>query len=428
LTLVAVGALAAALPKSFAPAAQAQERRESAPGAVSRGRVPFFADVSTRLTPEGTYLAEVLLELPYTSLRFVRDQAAWSARFDVTVLVYDRAGNQLNGDLWTIPLSTLDPNRDQSEGLRFRRRFPMAIAPGRLRVEVTVAQTGSGREGEWSATIDVPRYDGSELVFSRPAFGRCDLGPAERDTTWSTGDFTPVVRRRYGDALPSLCVSGDIYDQANDAATEYLLTWGIFGDARDAVVRGEARVPRRGGRGSFLIAPNIDSLSHGDWRLVLETRIGTAHATREEPFQVDESRLDLLSDQEMIRGVVAYIAGNEELLALESLPQDSLQSYWDSFWGRRDPSPGTPRNENQDEFLRRVEYVNVNFTALDAGWRTDMGRIYIRYGPPDQIERIPFSADGPPREIWMYEARNLRFLFVDTEGFGRFRLAGSQRQ
>jgi hypothetical protein len=75
-----------------------------------------------------------------------------------------------------------------------------------------------------------------------------------------------------------------------------------------------------------------------------------------------------------------------------------------------------------------VEYANVNFTALDAGWRTDMGRIYIRYGPPDQIERIPFSADGPPREIWMYEARNLRFLFVDTEGFGRFRLAGSQRQ
>lgn len=383
--------------------------------------------MATRLDSSGGYRADIYLDLPYSSLRFVRDREAWSARFDVTVLVYDRGGNQLNGDLWTIPVTTRDPGRDQSAGLRFRRRFAMAIAPGRLRFEVRVAQSGSGREGEWSAVVEVPRYDGSELVFSRPVFGRCDVPAAERDTTWSEDGFTPIVRRRYGDAQPSLCVKGDLYDQAGTTDAEYVLSWGIFGRGRDPVVRGEERVPRSGGRGAFLVAPNIDSLSHGDWRLVLEARLGTARATREESFQVDESRLNLLSDQEMIRGVLAYIAGNEELLALESLPPDSLQSFWDAFWLRRDPSPDTPRNENHDEFLRRVDYVNANYTAIDAGWRTDMGRIYIRYGPPDQVERIPFSADGPPREIWVYEARQLRFLFVDTEGFGRFRLAGTQK-
>jgi len=415
------------------PAHGADDRPEAGPGGVSRGRLTFYADVAARRADPGGTMLDVLVELPYTSLRFAKGGGGWGARFDVTVLVYDRSGNQVNGDLWTIPLTTPNANRDQAAGLALRRHFSLLVTDGRLRVEVLVSQTGSGREGNWSRTLDLPRWAGAELALSLPIFGRSDLAGAALDSAWAVRDsnwtngFTPVVRRRYGDSNPDLSIRGEIYDQMADDLPCYHLEWALLGEGNLPGPSGAMDVPRQDHRGSWLVRPPIDSLAHGAWRLRLTARLATKTATIKERFEIDESRLDLRKDATMIRGVLAYIAGNEELVLLDEMPADSLAAFWDSFWTRRDPTPGTPRNENRDEFMRRVEQVNNNYSILQPGWKSDMGRIYIRYGPPDQVEKEPFSSIGPPREIWFYTARNLRYVFVDTEGFGRYRLVGQER-
>jgi len=415
------------------PALAADERSEQLPGGVSSGRLPFHADLSARRDAGSGTILDVLLEVPYTSLRFVKEGRGYWARFDVTVLVYDRSGNQVNGDLWTIPIPSLNPRGDQENGRVLHRHFPLVAADGRLRVEITVSQSGSGRGGKWTRTLDVPRWDSAELVFSRPMFGRSDLGPAARDSAWAlrdsswTNGFTPEVRRRYGASRPELSVRGEIYDQLADESPGYRLEWAILGEEDRPGPSGALDVAREGHRGRWLVQPPIDSLGHGAWRLRLTARLGRKTTTIEERFEIDESRLNLVVDAVMIRSVLAYIAGNDDLVRLEEMPADSLAPFWDSFWARRDPTPGTPRNESREEFLRRVEHVNATYSNIDPGWRSDMGRIYIRYGPPDQVEKDPFSGSGPPREIWIYTARNLRYVFVDTEGFGRYRLVGQER-
>jgi hypothetical protein len=70
-----------------------------------------------------------------------------------------------------------------------------------------------------------------------------------------------------------------------------------------------------------------------------------------------------------------------------------------------------------------VRYANTHFSGqTGAGWRTDQGRVYIRYGAPDQIEDRPATFQEPPLQIWHYFALNQRFVFADREGFGRFEL------
>lgn len=414
------------------PVLGADDRTEQAPGGVSSGRLTFHADLAARRSATGTTL-DVLLEVPYTTLRFLKEGSVWVARFDVTVLVYDRGGNQVNGDLWTIPISTPNAKRDQSAGLVLHRHFPLQVTEGRLRVKTTVSQSGSGREGEWTRTIEVPRWGGTELALSLPMFGRSDLTPAARDSAWAIRDsswidgFTPVVRRRYGASHPDLSVKGDIYDQMADLSPAYRLEWSIVGEDNRPGPSGEMTVPRQDHRGTWLVCPPIDSLGHGAWRLRLTARLGGKTATTEERFEIDESRINLMTDDIMIRGVLAYIAGNEELVLLEEMPPDSLAAFWNSFWTRRDPTPGTLRNESRDEFMRRVEHANGSYTQLEPGWKSDMGRIYIRYGPPDLVEKDPYSSTGPPREIWYYTTRNLRYVFHDSEGFGRYRLVGQER-
>jgi dihydrodipicolinate synthase/N-acetylneuraminate lyase len=53
-----------------------------------------------------------------------------------------------------------------------------------------------------------------------------------------------------------------------------------------------------------------------------------------------------------------------------------------------------------------------------------MGRIYIKYGQPDQIENRAATASSATIEVWYYNRPYRRFVFVDRDGFGRFVLTG----
>jgi len=116
------------------------------------------------------------------------------------------------------------------------------------------------------------------------------------------------------------------------------------------------------------------------------------------------------------------------------LPQDSLSYYLDAslkekqdffkrFWKSRDPNPNTKKNELMDEYFKRINYANANFSSLSTnGWLTDRGRILIKFGQPDDIERHPFELESRPYEIWRYYTLRKVFLFEDYTGFGDFRL------
>ena len=77
----------------------------------------------------------------------------------------------------------------------------------------------------------------------------------------------------------------------------------------------------------------------------------------------------------------------------------------------------------KDEYFRRINYANRNYTAFgQPGWITDRGRILIKFGFPDDVERHPFEMGSQPYEIWRYYALRKTFVFIDPTGFGDYRL------
>ncbi len=87
---------------------------------------------------------------------------------------------------------------------------------------------------------------------------------------------------------------------------------------------------------------------------------------------------------------VRWIITPEELSAFKQLSNDEERdAFIEQFWLRRDPTPDTPENEYKEEHYRRIAYANEHFAAGIPGWRTDRGRIYIMYGPPDEIDSHP---------------------------------------
>jgi GWxTD domain-containing protein len=87
---------------------------------------------------------------------------------------------------------------------------------------------------------------------------------------------------------------------------------------------------------------------------------------------------------------VVWIITDEERAAFKQLTNDEERdNFIEAFWQRRDPTPDTEENEYKEEHYRRIAYANEHFAAGIPGWKTDRGRIYIMYGPADEVDSHP---------------------------------------
>jgi GWxTD domain-containing protein len=138
------------------------------------------------------------------------------------------------------------------------------------------------------------------------------------------------------------------------------------------------------------------------------------------------------------------IIAEEERKAFRALKTDNeREQFIEQFWLRRDPDPDTEVNEFKEEHYRRVAYANEHFSSGIPGSKTARGRMYIKFGKPDQIESHPAggSYERPawegggrtstfPFEIWWYRyiedvGSDVEIEFVDPTGSGEYRIAKS---
>jgi GWxTD domain-containing protein len=126
---------------------------------------------------------------------------------------------------------------------------------------------------------------------------------------------------------------------------------------------------------------------------------------------------------------VVFIVTNEERGAFQQLrTSGERQQFIEQFWLRRDPTPDTPQNEYREEHYRRIAYANENFgEPTTPGWKTDRGSVYIKFGPPDELESLGATAAAPPKELWRYRfiqgmGVNVLIEFVDSAGTGEYRM------
>jgi GWxTD domain-containing protein len=139
---------------------------------------------------------------------------------------------------------------------------------------------------------------------------------------------------------------------------------------------------------------------------------------------------------------VLYIITDEEKQSFKRLKTDEeRQSFVESFWLRRDPTPDTEENEYKEEHYRRIAYANDHYASGIPGWKADRGMIYIKYGPPDEIDSHPSggSYERPieegggetstfPFEDWRYRyidgvGTNVMIEFVDTTMSGEYKIS-----
>src|SRR5579863_6270972 len=138
---------------------------------------------------------------------------------------------------------------------------------------------------------------------------------------------------------------------------------------------------------------------------------------------------------------VIYIISPEERNAFLQLEtNEEREQFIEQFWLRRSSNPDLPDNDFKEEHYRRIAYANEHFASGIPGWKTDRGRMYIMWGPADEVDSHPTGGtyDRPmeegggststyPWETWRYRymegfGENVIWEFVDPSGSGEYHL------
>jgi GWxTD domain-containing protein len=136
------------------------------------------------------------------------------------------------------------------------------------------------------------------------------------------------------------------------------------------------------------------------WAVVLACLLTLAHAA-------DRSKELPQRYRHWFNEEVNYIISSQEKKEFLSLTNDAQRdSFIDTFWRIRNPEPGSETNTYKEEHYKRLSYANEHYgsVAVQDGWRTDRGRMYIILGPPKQVMTYLSARNVRPMEIWFYES------------------------
>jgi GWxTD domain-containing protein len=127
------------------------------------------------------------------------------------------------------------------------------------------------------------------------------------------------------------------------------------------------------------------------------------------------------------------LASELEKMFAENLLKDKnlthMQQFLYHFWSVRNP---TDPQQEWRKYKVQVDRVNLTYgTFIKAGFETDRGIIWLRYGEPNTIYRSTHEPEAYPYEIWHYyrltnNQSNRKFVFINEGmGAGDFTLAHS---
>jgi GWxTD domain-containing protein len=196
---------------------------------------------------------------------------------------------------------------------------------------------------------------------------------------------------------------------------------------------------------------DLAGLPSGRYQFAVKLDIGGSHEERSDQFvmadfqetmekeqarlaalkQTDEGYFGTMNEAQLDEAAapLIYLASSDSLAVWKTgLSVAAKREFLTRFWQQRDPTPGTDRNETREAFYALISRANAQYAeggrSATPGWRTDRGRIFVKYGQPsDMLDRRSSAGTAPPYQVWRYQrGKELYFIFADRSGFGAYKL------
>ena len=410
------------------------------PVQAQRQAPEFDVDVVSARAFDADALTQVDLytRIPYASLQFINDVEGFTATYDVTVeaRTLDEEGRRRNlreRQIWDAKVITPVYATTQDPGQFHFTTQAINLPPGRYALEFLIQDRAtseafvhevlteirdlSGPIAVSDLTL-VDSYDEARKTIRPLVTGRVGTDQVAMQVFYELHAETPQTVRVTRTVVRALQGEEAAVPEGEDASgmTVYTLTEDVTLEPGANQVIADLPI-RDFGVGAYLLQVDVADL---EGNVLDQTR--KTFETMWSGLAAHISNLDEAIDQ------MRVVAKPREMRHISEAANDTerLQRFL-AFWKKRDPTPATQRNERMEEYYYRVAFANRQYGRSvngqkNNGWMTDRGNVMVRFGPPDNIQRHPYSFNTEPYEVWYYYSIGLRFTFVDRTGLGDYEL------
>ncbi len=387
---------------------------------------------------------EVYYSIPEAALTYEPDTAGLKAGVDITLTVA-RADSLLLGNRWLVP-HTVNDTAKITRGMNLIGMTNMMLAEGEYTLKMVARDRyNSERVDSLSLKLPIRTIGTQHLTLSDLELASTIRSGIKGSQFYkNTLEVIPNVNALYsGDQKCYLYV--EVYNiLATGDRSDYTVRTAAYDATRKEIISREKPKKRLAESSVIIDDINVAHLRSGTYTLIVSlldsskkalTSVGKKFFIYNPSLGVDSSLLSLstgisisvfntMDEPELDREFkwTRHESTESEKKQYEGLTGvDAKRKFMYEFWRRRPDSP-------REEYLKRIAYSNNNFQVMGReGYKTDRGRVYIVYGPPDDIERHPNDSNARPYEIWTYNniQGGVIFVFVLRQIGGEYELVHS---
>jgi len=383
--------------------------------------------------------AELYYSMPLSELTFNDSTDASLASFTFDVTIVDDQGQVAFQETRRKGARALSEEDKIDAGKGIVDQIDMWLKPGSYKYTCEMRDDGSGKISDVRGDLKVPEY-GDNLIISEPQLASVISNDTLNQAFIKAGRTVyPNPSRKYRYQNSILYIYLEVYNLEYEQETEhqefeisYIIS-DMFGDSLIVIPAQSTRKP--GTSAVKMQALDIRGLEKG--KHILTTRVydPTSEQTdvKQKIFEVHGEPLDAntlpltQADIKKYRDQIKYIATPEELKIYDSITAKEKGAFIVNFWRSKDEDPSTPENEFMMDYFSRIRYAEKQFRGRSGGMNSDMGRVFIIYGQPDDIERYQMQFETKPYQIWYYftAGGKQEFCFVDRNNEGIYSLVHS---
>jgi GWxTD domain-containing protein len=416
----------------------------------SSGDVVFYLDTASFRARGGQTYQEFYYQLPLSLLTFSQNPSGYQDTLAVAITIFDTLGQSRIHDDWQAPFQV--QNQQELAGQFWPDQFELVMQAGLYRLVMEIKELSSQKKGAAELWFTARDFSAASLQLSDIQFAsQISVDSSQQKMTKNNLKVIPNPNRIFGKTLPLLYFYLEIYNltyQQNDA--HYRVDYAIF-DQNDGLVKQfpAATKLKKGPiclEASALPLAGLKEGNHFFKVTITDLTTGVSQARRQQfwhkiyksemAIEVPENNVSRYLNTMTETGldlhftILKYFMAPTQADIYKSLSPQAQRAYLINFWQILDPVPTSPENEFLDEFQQRLQHANRYYTSgFKDGWRTDRGRIIMKFGIPDEITREEAPGSTRPFQDWFYNTKGgHHFIFLDEDGFGHYRLIFSTEE
>lgn len=375
--------------------------------------VNFFSD------KPGLTRVDVFIQVPYKNVVFIKSGEGFTAKYSVTASIFDSSKSLLIIEkTWNETINVIDYNMATTKDNYNLSKRSFNLKPGNYTVRTALQDLDSKKESTSEIPLIVKDFSGKISMSDI-------LLISKTENTQTGNSVVPNVSRNIPSSKDRVKIYFEV-DSKDSMNTSLSFNYKVTtADNKEIHNEKENKNIKPGVNQIFFTMAEFPfDLGAYLITVTISDNQNKVIATSTKAYYSQTKGLPaVITDIDKAIAQTVYIATPDELHYMEDGKDVAEKTKrFLEFWKKKDPSPNNDENEVFDEYFRRVQYANENFSNYTEGWRSDRGMVFIILGAPNNIDRHPFEYDSKPYEVWEYYNLNRSFVFLDETGFGDYRL------